>query len=99
MAKAPKKVTVDPNETKAEKFTRLAPKRVTKALKAIRGIENLASANYESTDAQKTQIIDALQTAIDSVGSSFWPEKNTGSSDEFSFEDENEAVDEYEENE
>ena len=44
-------------ETKAEKFHRLAEKRVPKAGDAIRLVGQLSSANYESTSDEATAIV------------------------------------------
>jgi len=47
-----------------DKFTELAEKRVTKALKDIRLIGNLASPNYKRTDYQIACIQQALENAV-----------------------------------
>ena len=44
------------NETKAQKFSRLASKRVTKALKAIKNVGNLAGSGYDKTPDQVKRI-------------------------------------------
>ncbi len=46
------------------RFRRLAEKRVSKALNAIRLIGNLSSGNYEHTKDEVTQIVNALQNGI-----------------------------------
>jgi hypothetical protein len=51
------------NETKAQKFSRLASKRVTKALKAIQNIGNLAGGGYERTPEQVKRIATLLNDA------------------------------------
>ena len=43
-----------------ERFLRLAPRRVDKALIAIRRIGNLAAPAYESTESERQKIIDAI---------------------------------------
>lgn len=49
------------DETKAQRFVRLANARVTKALDAIANIGGLANpANYESTEEQRQKIINAI---------------------------------------
>ena len=58
-------------ETKAEKFHRLAEKRVPKAGDAIRLVGQLSSANYESTSDEATAIVAYLQDAVDTVRSEF----------------------------
>ena len=60
--------TVPANETKADRFTRLAVARVSKAIKAIQNIGNLGGPNYEKTQEQVEKISEALQVAcMDSV--------------------------------
>lgn len=56
-------------ETKAEKFVRIAQQRTTKAVSAIRQIGNLGMANYQSTPAQREQLILALAKAVQDVKS------------------------------
>ena len=63
-AKAPKKDAAPKDETKAQKFSRLASKRVSKALKAVGNIGNLSGAGYESTPEQRKKIVDALTEAV-----------------------------------
>jgi hypothetical protein len=47
-------------ESRRERFLRLAPRRVEKTLIAIRRIGNLAAQTYESTEAERQKIIDAI---------------------------------------
>lgn len=51
-------------ETKAQKFTRLAAARISKAVDAMQGAEKLASPNYEYTEAQVAKIETALNTSV-----------------------------------
>lgn len=71
MTKAPEpkksESVVDPNESKSDKFKRLAKARVTKTLKTISQIENLAGSNYSYTPEQAGAIITALNEAVRSV--------------------------------
>jgi hypothetical protein len=53
-------LTESGRETRRERFLRLAPRRVDKALIAIRRIGNLAARTYESTEAERQRIIDAI---------------------------------------
>ena len=53
-------LTESGRETRRERFLRLAPRRVDKALIAIRRIGNLAAPTYESTEAERQKIIDAV---------------------------------------
>lgn len=56
------------NETKAQKFRRLANYRVPKALKALAAVENLGSrSQYEMTEQQADKIIEALGVACQRV--------------------------------
>jgi hypothetical protein len=57
---APKK-----EETSRQRFSRLGPQRVQRALHAIRLIGNCGGANYESTDAERAKIRAALHEAVD----------------------------------
>lgn len=61
------KANANAGETKSAKFSRLASKRVSKALKAVSNIGNLSGAGYESTPEQRTKIVKALTEAVDSV--------------------------------
>jgi len=72
MAKGQKKVLSDAEKAKRDaakrvKFVELAQKRTERALKAIRQIEHLGSANYIRTDVQSEAIVVALSDAVKSV--------------------------------
>jgi hypothetical protein len=55
-------------ETKAQRFVRLATKRVGKVLKMLAVCENLANkSTYEFTGEQAQKIVNALTTAVDKV--------------------------------
>jgi len=62
-----KQTTVKTEESKAEKFYRLASKRLAKALKDISLIGHLATSQYEHTPAQTEYIVDALTRAVENV--------------------------------
>lgn len=64
---------VPENETGAEKFRRLGSPRMLKAKKAITAIGNLSGAQYEWTEAQKTQIITDLRKWVNETESRFRP--------------------------
>jgi len=66
-----KERTIMANETNAEKFTRLANKRVNNALQKIGLIGNLSAAQYEYTDDQIKTIEAALFSAVDTALSGF----------------------------
>lgn len=60
--------TAKPNETKAEKFTRIATGRTNKALNAIASLGGLASkANYDYTSEQWEKIYSALLAEMNKV--------------------------------
>jgi hypothetical protein len=56
--------TAKTNETRREKFLRLAPPRTEAALKRVELLGNLASPGYEYEPAEAQQILDALFDAV-----------------------------------
>jgi hypothetical protein len=52
------------DETKAQKFQRLAKHRTTKALERIRQLKPLTGTAYESTIEQRRQVVDAILKAV-----------------------------------
>lgn len=56
-----------PDETKEQKFKRLADKRVNTALKKIKLIGNLSGSGYSYTEEQITKINDALADCVEST--------------------------------
>ncbi|MCM8761551.1 MAG: hypothetical protein NC938_06270 [Candidatus Omnitrophica bacterium] len=62
-------------ESKADKFKRLASKRVTNAISKIELIANLASSSYEYTPEQVEKILTALQGSVDKVKAAFSKQK------------------------
>ena len=64
MSKKPRKLSAPPDETKADKFSRLASLRVTKAVAAIGLIGKLATRSYEYSPAQVSMIMKYLEEAI-----------------------------------
>ena len=69
--------------TKRSNFVRLAEARVTKALKSIKVVGNLSNkANYEYTDQEINEIINALKVEINELKSQF---KNKGNSNTIEF--------------
>lgn len=62
-----RKKTVDPNESKAEKFVRLANARVPKTLKALKQIGALGGASYDSQQDQRHAIQKALTDGLESA--------------------------------
>jgi hypothetical protein len=58
-------------ETKHDKFKRLATQRVTNALKKIELIGNLASSGYESSAEEVDKIFASLQQTLDNTKNRF----------------------------
>ena len=72
-------------ENKADRFERLAQKRVTEVIKRLRLIANLANRrNYAYTDEHVKQIVDALEVELRLVKAKFRQETAV-QSQEFSF--------------
>lgn len=65
--KTKRKTTVPADETKSQKFSRLASARTSKALKAIKNIGNLSGSSYEYTPDQANKIVAALNGAVKTV--------------------------------
>lgn len=62
----------NPNETKNEKFIRLAEGRMTKLLSFIRKLDNLSNRNnYEYSDEQVEQMFSAIESELAEVKSNF----------------------------
>lgn len=53
---------VDPNETPEQNFKRLTEPRVTKALKAIKLLQNLS--RFKPSDAHRDKVFSTLKTAL-----------------------------------
>lgn len=62
-------------ESKADKFKRLASKRVVNAISKIELITNLAGSGYEYTPEQVEKILTALQGSVDKVKAAFSRQK------------------------
>jgi hypothetical protein len=62
-------------ETARERFLRLAPQRVRRAVKAISLIGNFGGANYDSSERERDQIIAALNEAVAEVAQRFTKKK------------------------
>lgn len=66
-----------PKESKAERFKRLAQKRVTKALAVLGHIHNLTNSNsYSYTPEQAQKVVDALVLAVNKIVDGFSGSKN-----------------------
>lgn len=57
--------TVPPDETKEQKFVRLATARVNKVRKALDQIGLLGGASYTSTEEQRRKIVEALKESLE----------------------------------
>lgn len=55
------------NETKNEKFVRIAPGRVDKVLVSMRALAQMFSATYEATDEQKAKVGGAVQDEFNAL--------------------------------
>ena len=60
------------NETRNERFIRLAEGRVNKLVEMLHRIDNLSSNNYEYTEEQAQQIFDFIQSELDEVKGHFF---------------------------
>ena len=58
-------------ETKSQRFQRLATKRTQAALKKIRLLGNLTSSSYDYTPEQAAKIVSALRAAVGAVEGKF----------------------------
>lgn len=59
-------------ETRAERFKRLATKRTTNVLTALRVLGNCANrGQYEYTDADVRKIFDAIETQVKTIKAKF----------------------------
>lgn len=59
------------NESKAERFVRLAEPRVNRACKAISMIGHLAASSYEYTEQQVDSMFAAMQQELDTQKAKF----------------------------
>lgn len=69
----PRQSTVPANETKAQKFVRLAEQRIPKAVKMLRNIAKLGGPGYERTEAQAKFISDNLKAEVESLAAALKP--------------------------
>ena len=76
---------VDSKESKADRFKRLASKRVNAAIKQLELIGNLSSGAYEYTEDQVEKIFGTLQRSLDTSREMFSKTKQT--KEAFSFDD------------
>lgn len=58
-------------ETKGQRFVRIAEPRVTRACKAVSLLGNLAGSSYEYTEEQVDAMFGAVQRALDEARAAF----------------------------
>ena len=69
---AQKKVAKKVTETRAEKFVRLAEKRMSRTIKSVLSVSKLSNrASYEFTEEQAAQVVQALRDAVAIVEARF----------------------------
>lgn len=83
LAEKPESEADTSNESKADKFKRLATNRVNNAIKQIENLGKLSTSAYEYTDEQIDMIEGALREATDNALSKLRKTKKT--SQKFSF--------------
>lgn len=59
------------NETKEQRFVRIAEPRVNRACKAVSLLGNLAGSGYEYTEEQVNAMFGAVQEALDTARAAF----------------------------
>lgn len=64
------------NETKEERFVRIAEPRVSRACKAVSLLGNLAGSGYEYTEEQVSSMFGAVQEALDTARAQFKKKNN-----------------------
>lgn len=65
-------------ETKQQKFVRIAEPRVTRACKAISLLGNLAGSSYEYTEEQVEAMFGAVQQELDKARAAFRKREGVG---------------------
>lgn len=66
-----KKNTAPKNETKQQKFVRIAAPRVTKVLTALRLLSNCAGSGYEYSPDQMNRVASTISKAVEDMKSCF----------------------------
>lgn len=64
------------NETKEQRFVRIAEPRVSRACKAVSLLGNLAGSGYEYTEEQVNAMFGAVQEALDTARAQFKKKNN-----------------------
>lgn len=70
-------VEIPENETKNEKFVRIATPRVQAIISKIEILSNCASSNYEYTEEQVEAMFGAIMTSLTECKKSFQPKEKT----------------------
>lgn len=65
-------------ETKQQKFVRIAEPRVTRACKAVSLLGNLAGSSYKYTEEQVDAMFGAVQKALDEARAAFRKREGVG---------------------
>lgn len=66
-------ISIPENETKNEKFVRIASPRVNAVIDKLDILSNCASSNYEYTEEQVENMFQAIRDAVDNCYSQFQP--------------------------
>lgn len=70
-------VEIPENETKNEKFVRIATPRVQAIISKIEILSNCSSSNYEYTDEQVEAMFGAITSSLNECRKSFQPKEKT----------------------
>ena len=70
-------IEIPENETKNEKFVRIASPRVQSIISKIEILANCASSNYEYTDEQVEAMFGAITYSLNECRKSFQPKEKT----------------------
>lgn len=68
---------ISENETKAEKFIRIATPRVNSVIDKLDILSNCAGSAYEYNEVQIESMFDAIRNAVDACYSKFHPKQKT----------------------
>lgn len=86
MARAPRTATPPPaDETKADKFKRLAQPRVSQIVAGIRRLPALAASSYESTPEQRAAMFSAIRQEVTKAEAAFQPREKADKKTAFTF--------------
>lgn len=70
-------INIPENETKNEKFVRIASPRVNAVIDKLDILSNCASINYEYTEEQVENMFQAIRDAVDDCYAQFQPKVKT----------------------